>query len=196
MVTKGEATREMILEKAALLFNRKGYFGASMSDIMEATGLEKGGIYNYFSSKDDLALQAFDYSVDLMREQYAQAIRGQSNAIDRLKAVMAIFVRLTEEDEGGCPVMNTAITADDAHPALRQRALDAMQEWHDFIRRIVLRGIQRGEIRSEGNPDEVATVIYAMLEGAVVMTRLTHDPVHMQRIIDHLASYFETSLRV
>lgn len=48
-MSKGEQTRAMILEQTALLFSRKGYFGSSLSDIMEATGLEKGGIYNHFT---------------------------------------------------------------------------------------------------------------------------------------------------
>ena len=42
---KGETTRELIITTSAELFNTKGYNGSSMSDIMEATGLKKGGIY-------------------------------------------------------------------------------------------------------------------------------------------------------
>ena len=58
-MSKGEQTKELILSQAAVVFNRQGYFGARLDDIMRATGLEKGGIYNHFASKDDLALQAF-----------------------------------------------------------------------------------------------------------------------------------------
>ncbi|HKF91597.1 MAG TPA: TetR/AcrR family transcriptional regulator, partial [Acidimicrobiia bacterium] len=43
---KGEATRRLILERAAPVFNKRGYAGASMSELVEATGIEKGGIYN------------------------------------------------------------------------------------------------------------------------------------------------------
>ena len=58
---KGEATRRLILERAAPVFNQRGYAGASMSELVEATGIEKGGIYNHFGSKEDLAVEAFDY---------------------------------------------------------------------------------------------------------------------------------------
>src|SRR5205814_8589295 len=104
-------TREMILEQAAQVFNRKGYFGASMTDIMKATGLEKGGIYNYFHSKDDLALQAFDYSVDLVRQEFAAAITGKFPAVQRLEAVFDVFRGLSQGKplKGGCPILNTAI---------------------------------------------------------------------------------------
>src|SRR5215469_8373534 len=54
-VRKGEQTRKEIIRKAAPIFNQKGYDGAALSDLMRATGLEKGGIYRHFESKQELA---------------------------------------------------------------------------------------------------------------------------------------------
>lgn len=48
---KGEIIRRGIIRKAAPIFNQKGYEGAALSELMEATGLEKGGIYQHFESK-------------------------------------------------------------------------------------------------------------------------------------------------
>ncbi len=197
-MSKGEETREMILLQAAQVFNRKGFFGASMADIMEATGLEKGGIYNYFQSKDDLALQAFDYAVDLMREEYAAAIKGKLNALDRLQAIFGVFRHVavgSSPIHGGCPVLNTAAESDDAHPALRERARDAMQELNDFLARIVQRGVERGEIHFDADPHEVASLLYATLEGAIMVTKLSGDAAHIDRAIDHLTWYLDTALR-
>jgi TetR/AcrR family transcriptional repressor of nem operon len=58
-VRKGEQTRQDIIRKAAPIFNQKGYDGAALSDLMRATGLEKGGIYRHFESKEELAGDAF-----------------------------------------------------------------------------------------------------------------------------------------
>ena len=57
-MTKGQQTRRGIVEKAAPLFNQKGYEGTSLSDLMDATGLQKGGIYRHFDSKEELAAAA------------------------------------------------------------------------------------------------------------------------------------------
>jgi TetR/AcrR family transcriptional repressor of nem operon len=54
-MTKGEQTRREIVEKAAPLFNQKGFEGTSLADLMQATGLKKGGIYRHFSGKRELA---------------------------------------------------------------------------------------------------------------------------------------------
>ena len=62
-MNKGEMTRQRIIEEAAPIFNQRGYAGCSMQDVMEATGLEKGGIYRHFESKEELAAEAFKYAI-------------------------------------------------------------------------------------------------------------------------------------
>lgn len=52
-MSKGEKTRQRIVAEAATLFNERGFEGGSLTDLMDATGLEKGGIYRHFSSKED-----------------------------------------------------------------------------------------------------------------------------------------------
>ncbi|HEX4488355.1 MAG TPA: helix-turn-helix domain-containing protein, partial [Terriglobales bacterium] len=61
-MSKGEDTRKRIVAEAAAIFNQKGYEGASLQALMEATGLEKGGIYRHFTSKETVAAEAFDYA--------------------------------------------------------------------------------------------------------------------------------------
>lgn len=196
-MTKGAQTRERILKQAAQVFNRQGYFGTSLSDIMKATELEKGGLYNHFESKEDLALKAFDYTVDLVRQEFASAIEGRSNAIDRLRAIVEVFRRMSEGFPvlGGCPVFNTAVEADDAHPELRERARRAMSEWHAFLRRVIARGIEKGEIKPAVASDALATLMIATLEGAVVLSKLYGDAAHMNRAVHYLIDYLETSVR-
>ena len=90
-MSKGADTKEAILKQAAGLFNRRGFFGSALSDVMDVTGLEKGGIYNHFKSKEDLALQAFDYAVDLVRQEINQAVKDKRNTVDRLRAMMHVL---------------------------------------------------------------------------------------------------------
>ncbi|NTU83365.1 MAG: TetR/AcrR family transcriptional regulator, partial [Chloroflexales bacterium] len=65
-MAKGEQTKQRIVAQAASVFNTLGYSGTSMRDLTRATGLEKGGIYNHFPSKEALALAAFDYAVGVV----------------------------------------------------------------------------------------------------------------------------------
>jgi TetR/AcrR family transcriptional regulator, transcriptional repressor for nem operon len=187
----------MILAQAAQLFSRQGYFGSSLSDIMHETGLEKGGIYNHFSSKEQLALEAFDHVIALLEQRIRRLLSGKTHAIDRLLALVSHFQSLIDDPivVGGCPILNTAIEADDAHPALRDRARAAMDRLRDTIERIITRGIQRQEIRPEVDVDTFVTVFIATLEGAVMLSKLYQDPAHMQRAAAYLTHYIETVLR-
>ena len=193
-MSKGEQTRERILASSAQLFNRQGYFGASLADIMRETGLEKGGIYNHFSSKEQLALESFDYAYGLVQQRVRQALSGKYDAIERLLAIITVFQGIVEDPPvaGGCPILNTAIEADDANEALRDRARDAMDSWRTTIHRIVNKGIERQQIRPGINADEVASILITTLEGAIMLSNLYKDPTHMQRVADHMARYIET----
>ena len=190
---KGDETREKILHRSARLFNEKGYFGSSLSDIMRVTGMQKGGLYNHFESKEKLALESFDFALQLVTERFARALADKKNAVDRLLAIIEVFRNYMADPPvpGGCPIMNTAIESDDAHPVLRLRARRAMDEWRQLIERIVAKGIQKKEIRTRAEPEQVATLLIAALEGAVMLSKLYRDPVHLGRAADHLTRYVE-----
>lgn len=195
---KGEQTRALILQRAAEVFNRQGYFGTSLSDIMQATGLEKGGIYNHFSGKEQIALAAFDYAFELLSERISAFSADTTNAVDRLQAFIAAFASQVENPifSGGCYVLNTAIEADDAHPALRARAQEAIQHWIALLRTAVAEGIEKGEVRPEVDPDVVAAVLVSGLEGAIMLSKITRNRDHMRRVAAHLSAYLEQMVRV
>jgi AcrR family transcriptional regulator len=195
-MSKAEQTRDNIIRQAAELFNQKGYSGSSISDIMRATGLQKGGIYNHFKSKDELALEAFEYASRLVSQRIWEAVRKKKNAIERLQALVSVYLDYVDDPplEGGCPILNTAIESDDAHPALRDRVRDAVNEWRNLIDRIIQKGIARGEIQPSVEPDVVATIIISTVEGAVMMSKLYGDPIYLERAINHLKNYIENLL--
>ena len=197
IMRSGEHTRENIVRQAAGLFNQHGFAGASMSDIMEATGLQKGGIYRHFESKEALALEAFDYAVACMGARFAAAVEGRKGAIERLTAIIGVFASLPEDPPvpGGCPVMNAGIENDDGNPVLRERARQAMDGLRDLIRRTAEGGVARGQLRADTDCDELASVVVSTMEGGVALSKLYGDASHARRAAEHLRKYLETSVR-
>jgi AcrR family transcriptional regulator len=191
--TKGAATRQRIIELAAPVFNERGYIGASMRDLVDATGLEKGGIYNHFGSKEQLALEAYDHAMQLVTDGLARSQKPEDDAVQRLQAMARSFAKAARDPviEGGCPIMNTAIEADDTHPDLRDRAQASMTLWHRLIGRIVKDGVAAGTIAPGTDPYALASVLTSALEGALMLARLYDEPAHMDRTIAHLTSYIE-----
>lgn len=188
---KGEITKLEIIQRAAPIFNQYGYAGASISDIMRATGLQKGGIYNHFETKEQLAIEAFRYAVQVSRQRYAESLKGHATVQNQLLAFMTTFQRVLSDPPipGGCPLLNTAIESDDAFPELRRQASQEMKRLHRWVARIVRNGITCGELRSEVEATVVATVIIASLEGGLMLSKLHDDPHYLQQAVDHLQSY-------
>lgn len=195
-MSKGEETKNRIIKQAAELFNQQGYAGSSISDIMRVTGLQKGGIYNHFQSKDELALQAFDYAIACISQRTRTALRNRHHAVERLKAMIEISHSYIDNPpiKGGCPLLNTAVESDDAYPTLRDRAQQAMNSWRNLICHVIEKGITKGEIRPDVDADEIATIIIINLEGAIMMSKLYNNSIHMERAINHLNKYIESQV--
>ncbi len=171
-MSKGDLTRQRIVALAAPLFNQRGFEGCSMQDVMQATGLEKGGLYRHFSSKEELAAEAFRYSLNNAVKTRTQGLDAVGDPLEQLRYLIRRFVEEPSFMPGGCPLMNTAIDADDGNAVLRKLALDAIEDWKTRLTAIVLEGIRRREIRRAIDPVRIANTIIAALEGALMISRL------------------------
>jgi TetR/AcrR family transcriptional repressor of nem operon len=193
---KGEHTRQEIIRKAAPIFNQRGYDGAALSDLMRATGLEKGGIYRHFSSKEALAAEAFDYAWRETVNARVHDLDTISNAVDRLKKMIANFVERRGIIPGGCPLLNTAIDTDDGNSVLRDRARQALRGWRSHLTSIISAGIKAREIRPRTDAKKLAALIISSLEGAIMVYRLERDDEALRAVQSHLEGYLETELRL
>jgi len=194
---KGARTKQMIIEKASGLLNTQGYLTTSITDIMEKTGMEKGGIYNHFKSKQELSMDAFSFSIETMTTTFEEAIRNKNTSIEKLNALLEVFLLLAEGKPipGGCPILNAAIEADDAHPSLRDETIKAMNGLYSLILGIIRNGIRNGEIISTIDSETFTTIFISTIEGSLMMTKLYNDTTYINRSIGFLRDYlskFET----
>ena len=194
---KGEQTRLEIIRKAAPIFNQKGYDGAALSDLMRATGLEKGGIYRHFDSKQELAAEAFDHAWKLAMDVRFEGTHEIPNTVDRLKQIVRNFRdRRTGVVPGGCPLLNTAVDSDDGNPQLRAKARQALNSWLHRLEAIVDEGKRRGEVRSAVDSAELAMLIVSTLEGSGMIRRLQKKDGPLDLACHHLEEHLETKVRV
>ncbi|CAM4094817.1 transcriptional regulator, TetR family [Pedobacter westerhofensis] len=177
MISKAERTRQFIIETTANLFNKKGYAGTSMSDLTTATGLTKGSIYGNFENKEDVALAVFDYNHSRIVTEVKKRTATVSSFRDKLLVYADVYNHYTMPyfPEGGCPILNTAIEADDTNSLLKDRAAKAVIKWQKSIQEIIKSGITAGEFKKDTNPLELATSIVALIEGGIMISRVTDD---------------------
>ncbi|MGA3222764.1 MAG: TetR/AcrR family transcriptional regulator [Acidobacteriaceae bacterium] len=189
---RGEATRRRIVEQSAAVFNQHGYSGTSMSELMTVTGLEKGGIYRHFESKQELAAEAFDYAWAMVNEPRWRGLEDCETSLEKLLLLVKNFVEPPPRAlPGGCPLLNTAIDSDDGNPVLRSKVRGALDQWRSSIAEIVRTGQRSRELRRDVDPAAVATLVIATLEGAVMMSRMERTREPLATVGRHLAAYLE-----
>jgi TetR/AcrR family transcriptional regulator, transcriptional repressor for nem operon len=194
---KGEQTRKEIIRKAAPIFNQRGYEGAALSELMQATGLEKGGIYRHFDSKQQLASEAFAYAWKKAVDARFEGTQDISNSVDRLEQIVRNFRdRRAGLVPGGCPLLNTAIDSDDGNLQLRNQARRELNEWLDRLASIAKQGQKRGEIRPRVDPAKLAALIVSTLEGSLMLSRLQRTDEPLGVACSYLDDYLEREVRV
>ena len=226
MPAKGAETRQRIVERAAPVFNQRGFVGASMRDLVEATGRglddsqptgvgdrrrELGPGDESHRRLDDRVLDAQHLCNSSVHACHAiqmtvndapviieAALNGVTNRarnpVERLQRMIRSFAKSARKPviAGGCPIMNTAIEADDTHPELRDRARHSMTLWHRLIGRIVKDGVTDGLLAPNTDPYGLASLITASLEGGLMLARLYDDAAHAERVVEHLVAHVET----
>ncbi|GAE31955.1 TetR/AcrR family transcriptional regulator [Halalkalibacter hemicellulosilyticus] len=189
---KGELTRRKIIRKSALVFNQKGYMTTSMSDIIQETNIQKGGIYRHFKDKEQLMVESFHFSIEIMRNHLMTSVSQHDNASDKLIAFVEAFLQLSEGEPivGGCPIFNAAIEMDDLEgsgllPSINE-AVDMMVTW---LVKMIEDGIRHQELKQSIQPYDTAIYIVSTLEGGLVLDRLKQDGQITKIIINNLKQY-------
>jgi AcrR family transcriptional regulator len=190
-MTKSEQTKAFIIEKTAPLFNKKGYVGTSLSDITNATNLTKGSIYGNFANKDEVALAAFDHNLDKVNSIINQEMTKYKSAKEKLLVYGKVYAGLINYSfpPGGCPILNTAVESDDTHPELRKKVVAAINSWKKKITGILETGIEKKEFRKIANTEQIALTIMALIEGGIMISKVTDKPGYQTTIMKSLEEF-------
>ena len=183
---RSERTRQLIIESAAPIFNKKGYAGTSMSDLTTATGLTKGSIYGNFKDKDDVAVHAFQHNIDLIFDFFSKELKAAGSTMDKLLAYPRGFRKVYRMilSYGGCPILNTAVEADDTHAVLRKMAVDVLAKWKKSITSLIEKGKSEGIIGTATDAQNTAEILIALMEGGSVLSKVTGEESYMLNAID------------
>jgi AcrR family transcriptional regulator len=190
---KAERTRQFIIEKTAPLFNMKGFEGTSLSDIEKATKLTKGSIYGNFQDKEEIASEAFKYSMRKVRELVHSKIDGTTSYKKQLYSLLEFYSSYVFDPpvQGGCPLLNTAIEADDHRTIMRKVVVKELTNTVDFIASLISKGISAKEFSRDAEPRALAYSFFCAIEGAVIFSRVERSREPMDIIVSHCKNVLE-----
>lgn len=185
--SKSEKTTQFIIEQVAPIFNKKGYVGTSLSDLTDATGLTKGSIYGNFKNKDGVAIEAFKYNLAIITNSFFEEISNNLiSPLDRLLALPKTYQSRYDDivAMGGCPIINTAVDADDTHPQLKKMAQNVILRIRKSLITVIEEGISKRQIKPQTESNKIAEIMISLVEGGFMMAKLLDEK-----------EYFENSLK-
>ena len=174
------------LKKAMQVFWEKGFESASIADLIEETGINRGSLYNAFGGKQPLFVKALlKYDHENRRAMLAglEALDNPKQAISNLfDGIVAETV--ADKEKKGCFLVNTAseIAIHDAQ--VNEIITNGLREFEAFFRRSIEVGQARGDIPKGLDPETTAKTLLALTVAIRVLGRGVFTESALQKIAD------------
>lgn len=194
MTTKGDLTRQHIIEKSMQLFSVQGYFHTSIDSIIKAADLTKGGLYGHFRNKQEIWYAVYDECVRIWKSVVFQGVRDISDPLARIERVIENSLKNYlggEVFEGGCFLLNSLVELAGQSPSMSNFVLAGFKS---FAARLCLwleEAEQKALLRDGLNLDEIANFIVIALNGAVPLYAASHDPAVWNQTLAQLHFYID-----
>jgi AcrR family transcriptional regulator len=160
---------------------------------MEATGPTKGSLYGNFRDKEEISIEAFRYSIGKVKEMVKKELDGVLTYKKQLAALLDFYAKYVFNPPipGGCPLLNTAVEADDYHTSMRKVVTKELLSTVDFISSLIKGGMKAGEFKKNIKPQELAYSFFCSIEGAIMFARVERSREPMDIIVRHCKSILE-----
>ena len=195
MTTKGERTREKILEEARLVFKRKGFGATTINDLLNAAGTTKGNLYFHFADKEAVGLEV------LRREQQSfyrfldQALAGKSPAVGLDNFFRKALEKQSQQGfVGGCLFGNTALETSDTAPVFAGLVQEVFAEWMRKLEQKIASAQVDEQIRTDISAGELAEMVVATIEGGIMQSRLQKSATPLKRSLETLRRVLELKI--
>src|SRR5262245_59359 len=162
--TKGERTREAILDEGLRLVSKAGLDGLTIGTLAEATGLSKSGLFAHFGSREELLLAVLARGQTQFTQVVFQPAMAKSRGVERLKAMFTNWLDWTESAElpGGCPMIGGASEFDDKPGPVRDMLAGGQRTWIETLKRTVRQAIDEGQISPDTDPEQIAFEMFGI----------------------------------
>lgn len=158
-----EQRLEQLLQAAIKCFGVKGYHGTTMDDIVKESGLSKGTLYRFFTSKDDLLLTIIDHWDEWVKERLEKYPKAKT-PLEELKQFCMASIAQMNEHKALINVWLEFFIKDEAKEKIRQS--------HETERQMIVETISAGMesgLYKKLPPVAVANTLIAMLEGVIAI---------------------------
>jgi AcrR family transcriptional regulator len=184
----GEPSRKQLMTAAIDCFARLGYQGSSIDRIARDAGVTKGAVYYHFRDKEELLFQAVKDRIGGFEQQVLEEVTPEEDVMANLRRVVdACFFHATVSNHRRF-IITLMVEALDTNPRLSAEFRNILRRMRAFLTGIVRRGQQRGALRTDVAPEDVAAVIAGGIIGAEVQHYQDPEEMDLRRVLDTLVA--------
>jgi AcrR family transcriptional regulator len=176
-MSKGEVTRQAVLDEAARLASRVGLDGLTIGSLAASTQLSKSGLFAHFQSKESLQLQLLAHTRAGFIDRVIRPALATPRGEPRLRELFGRWLDWdTDALPGGCLFVAASVELDDRPGPVRDRLAQDQRDWMDTIAQVFRTGIGEGHFRPDTDPDQFAYDLYGVMLAYHHASRLLGDP--------------------
>jgi TetR/AcrR family transcriptional repressor of nem operon len=187
-----EFDEDKVLDAAMDIFWLQGYESTSMADLLAATGLHKGSLYQAFGDKHSLFIQALRRYMDRFRQDMQVRIDAAENGLEELRIILDVSIKKGchgSDGNAGCMALNTLADKGTEDPAILATLQEGYALRMQMITSAVARAQAEGSLRSDWAAERIAAMVSAMSAGVVTTLR---GPVDMEMAQGLVNDFLET----
>jgi AcrR family transcriptional regulator len=194
LTKKGKETRSRIVAAAAKLMFERGVAGTGVEDVQHEAKVSASQLYHYFKEKRELVMAVIVYQT----EQVLTAQEPLLSHLDSMEALRTwrdaiVQLQIERNCQGGCPIGSLASELADTEPAARAELAAGFMQWENAIRNGLRTMHERGELRSDADPDRLALALLTILQGGLLLTQVRKEtnPLEtgLDAILEHIRSF-------
>jgi TetR/AcrR family transcriptional regulator, transcriptional repressor for nem operon len=167
LTPKGERTRARIVEEAAALIHERGVAATTLEDVRAAAEVSGSQMSHYFPGKNDLVQAVIDYQADTIVNRNRHALSSTNGVEDWRKMVITAAKRT--KAKGGCQLGSLVSQLAECDPEARTLIAAGFDQWAAAIGDGLRSLHADGKLRSDIDPDDLATTLLAALEGGLLL---------------------------
>lgn len=191
-VTKGEATRQVVLERAVEVASRLGLAGLTIGALASDVELSKSGLFGHFRSKEALQLRVLAHARDTFTDQVIRHALSAPRGETRLRALFDRWMVCAGESAPGCLFVSAATEFDDQPGAVRDQLVRDHRDLAESIAQMFRTGVTEGQFKPDADAEQFAHELLGVMLGYFHSLRLMNEPAAetrtrraFDRLIDH-----------
>ncbi|WP_457109280.1 TetR/AcrR family transcriptional regulator [Marmoricola sp. URHA0025 HA25] len=192
LTRKGQATRERILECAVDLIYRHGVQGTSNDALRRAAGVSGSQLSHYFPDKESLVRAALAWRAESMMGLRQVPPRGPLDSMDALRAWADGYVRKPDVVAGGCSFGSLAAEVLKSDLDVQDAVAEGFARWRAQFRDGLTAMRDRGQLRPDADPDQLATALMAAFQGGLLLTQAARDVQPLREALDAALAHVES----